>query len=312
VKTGTIRRIERERTIARLDERLPMAWVCRNQSSEAIPSLTWMNHGPVDSFHPDVEHPVLGMVASQQDPALSQVLTLARAGARVYLLVPEGWGRQQKIEPEFLQSPSVLLRRVSHVPTSAILTAAGARVWLGGPWSLRLDEQQAESLRQAFLRLFWHEAFEESWTGDKQLFWNVACERPFDVPEVPVNAAVRIGADLRLQRDMRGAHVHLASNEVPTVAPQKLWFRPGPEHHDKLVKLVRQGTEVVGQDSGLPDMIVHEGGGEMVVSAAKSRLRITLNSGQAVDAKKVLSRDTSWSFRVDLRLGDESFRKAEF
>lgn len=310
MKSGLIRPLECSRLLDRADERLSMAWVGQSKTNESPPSLQWLQHGHVDPLRQVEQRPVLAMLKSHAEPAFAELLAVARTGARVYLLVPETWS--PKMDPQLLQSPYVFIRRIADIPASAILTSSGGRVWLGGSWSLRLNEQQAITLRQTFLRLFWHEAFEEAWTGEKQLLWRVARDRPFEVPELDSHAPLRVGPNERLQMDVRGACVHFVSHEVPAQIPRKLWFRAGPEHQDKLARLVRQGTEVVWQDLGLPDIVVHENTGEMVVSSSKFRMRIGLDSQQAADARRILDSAASWSFQVDLRIGDPSLRKATF
>lgn len=312
MKNGLIRPLECSRLFDRADERLPMAWVGQNKTNETFPRLQWLQHGHVDPFRQVENQPVLALIQSAAEPVFAELLALARAGARVYLLVPEAWPDQQRLETQLLQSPYVFIRRVADIPASAILTSSGGRVWLGGPWSLRLNEQQALALRQTFLRLFWHEAFEEAWTGEKQLLWRVARDRPFDVPELDSDAPLRVGPNERLQMDVRGACGHFVSYEVPAQFPRKLWFRAGSEHQDKLARMVRQGTEVVWQDIGLPDIVVRENTGEMVVSSAKSRMRIGLDAQQAADTSRILDFAASWSFQVDLRIGDPSLRTATF
>lgn len=312
MKSGLIRPLECSRLLNRADERLSMAWIGQSKPNASMPNLQWLQHDHADSFRQVEQRPVLALLKSQADPAFAELLALARAGVRVYLLVPEAWTDQQKLDPPLLQSPYVFIRRIADVPASALLTSSGGRVWLGGPWSLRLNEGQSISLRQTFLRLFWHEAFEEAWTGEKQLLWRVARDRPFDVPEVDSQAPLRISQNERLQMDVRGACVHFVSNEVPAQIPRKLWFHAGPKHQDKLARLVRQGTEVVWHDIGLPDVIVRENAGEMLVSSAKSRMRIVLDAQQAENAKRILDFAASWSFQVDVRIGDPSLRTATF
>lgn len=312
MKSGLIRPLECIRLLNRADESLPTAWVGQNNTNASMPRLEWLQHGHIDPMRETEQRPVLVSLKSQNEPVFGELLELARAGVRAYVLVPEAWGNHEKVEPLLLQSPFVLIRRMAALPASGILTSNGGRVWLGGPWSLRLNGQQSIALRQTFLRMFWHEAFEEAWTSGKQLVWRVVRDRPFDVPELDAHAPLRVGPSERLQMDVRGASMHLASSEVPAGVPRKLWFCAGAEHHDKLAKLVRQGTEVVWQELALPDIVARENSGELVVSGPKARMRIVLDAQQATDAKRILDLAGSWSFRVDVRIGEPSVRASTF
>jgi len=257
--------------------------------------------------------PVLVMLGSDDDAVFKELLAQASTGARVYVLVSPTWGTDVPIDPQLLHASKVLIRRIPELPASAIHTARGARLWLGGPWSLRLDDAQAAAFRQVFLRLFWHEATEEAWTaGGKQPRWRVAGERPFDVPEVSRNASVRLASDARLEMDKRGALVHLTGGSIPDVAPRKLWFPAGGDHHDGIAKLVQSESEVVWDDRGLPDMVVRDQGGEVLLPGTRARLRIMLTPGQTSDATRILEAQARWTFGVDLRIGESSLRSASF
>jgi hypothetical protein len=230
----------------------------------------------------------------------------------VYALVGPGWGKDQA-DSQVLQAPRVLVRRLAEVPASAVHAGTEARLWIGGGFILRLDPTQAEALRQTFLRLFWHEATEEAWSGGRQFVWRPARERPFDVPEVPASASVRWEpADARLSGDARGALMHVSGGAPPDSAPRRLWFPAGPEHHDRLAKLVQAGAEVLWADRGLPDLQVNGGAGEMLLPGTRGRLRVRLTTQQAPEMARLLEAPRAWQFQANVRLGDASHRAAQF
>lgn len=309
---GPIRRFPRERVESRVKESLPCAWVWQNLPAQPISGLTWMTQINAQPFRADSNAPVLVMLGANNDAVYKELLVHAASGARVYLLVPEHWGTSEKTDPQLLHASKVLIRRAAEVPASAIVTSAGARVWLGGPWNLHLSDEQASALRQSFLRLFWHEGFEEAWTGEKQLLWRVARDRPFDVPEMSRHASVRVGPDVRSEMDKYDAFVHLMGGILPNVMPRKLWFPAGPEHHEQLGKMVQKGTEVLWADRGLPDIVVNSHGAEVVLPGSRARMRIVLTSDQASDAQRILEARAPWSFGVNVRMGESALRAATF
>lgn len=256
---------------------------------------------------------MLVMLGSNDDAVFKELLEQASAGARVYVLVSPAWDEGGRVDPQLLHASKVLIRRIPEVPSSAIQTANGSRLWLGGPWSLRLDDTQSAALRRVFLRLFWHDAIEEAWTGGKQLLWRVAAERPFDVPDVSRNAPVRlVGSDARLEIDMRGALVHLTGGSLPDATPRKLWFPAGADHHNRLAKLVRDRAEVVWDDRGLPDFAIGANGAEVLLPGTRARMSVMLMPEQTADVTRILEAPARWNFGVDVRIGDPALRSAKF
>jgi hypothetical protein len=240
------------------------------------------------------------------------LLAHAAAGARVYALVGPEWGKGQ-VDSQVLQAPRVLIRRVAEVPASAVHSGTEARLWIGGGFILRLDPTQAEALRQTFLRLFWHEATEEAWSGGPQFVWRPARERPFDVPEAPASASVGWEpADARLSGDARGALTHVSGGLPPNGAPRRLWFPAGPEFHDRLAKLVQAGAEVVWADRELPDLQVNGDAGEVLLPGTRGRLRVRLTAQQAPEVARLLEAPPTWRFQTNVRLGEASHRDAQF
>jgi hypothetical protein len=256
--------------------------------------------------------PVLVMLHADHPHALAELLARGEVGERVYVLAPSGWG-QSTIDPQLAACSRVLIRRVPEVPASGVLKQSETRLWMGSsaggkaPWSLRLDAEQAETFRSLFLRLFWHEAADEAWTGTRQLSFRPASERPFDVPALPRTAPLRLlGPDAALDVDPRGALVHLTGGSPPGVAPRRLWFPPGGDHHDHLARLLREGSEVLWDPQDLPDLAVGARGAAALLPGSRGRLRIELNAAQAADVARVLEQPAAWRFEAGVRLGDHA------
>jgi hypothetical protein len=308
---GPIQRTVRHRVEERGDARLPMAWIGGAAGQSGWTDGAWLTrtkgHTALVS---DV--PVLMLLGQGSEDAHGELLAHAAAGARVYALVGSGWG-EEPADNKVLQCPRVLVRRLSEAPATAALIGTEARLWIGGGFVLRLDTAQAEALRQTFLRLFWHEANEEAWSGGRQFMWRPARERPFDVPEVPAAASVRCEpADAGLTGDLRGALVHLRGGPPPATAPRRLWFPAGPDHHERLAKLVQAGVEVYWTDRGLPDLQVNGGAGELLLPGTRGRLRLRLTVQQAPEVARLLEATPAWRFQANVRLGEEGHRSAHF
>lgn len=328
VMAGSIGRVSRERVERRDDARLPSAWIGDAGHADGIvgtgsvTDLSWLqrdaHHEPAAADH---DSPVLAMLASpSSSAAMADLLAHGEAGARVYVLVPAGWGKgatggamEGATHERLLTCAKVLLRRVPEVPATGVHRAGGAWIWLGSepggpaPWRLRLTPAQAASFRQVFLRSFWHEATEEAWTGTRQLAFRAAGARPFDVPELPRSAPVRLAPpDATLERDPRGCLLHLVSGSPPGAAPRRLWYPAGGAHHDRLARHVRDGAEVVCGDLALPDLAIGRDGGEALLPGRRARLRIALTAEQAADVAHILEQPAAWRFQVDVRLGDHA------
>ncbi|MCU0657354.1 MAG: hypothetical protein MUF64_19470 [Polyangiaceae bacterium] len=308
---GPIQRTARHRIDPRGDARLPTAWV-----TEAAGHATWMDGAWLTRLPrrmaPASNAPVLVLLGSDSEEARAELLAHAGAGARVYALVGPGWGKDQA-DNQLLQAPRVLVRRLSEVPASAVQVGSEARLWIGGGFVLRLDPTQTEAFRQTFLRLFWHEATEEAWSGGRQFVWRPARERPFDVPEVPTSAPVRWEPpDARLTGDLRGALLHLSAGLPPDTAPRRLWFPAGPGHHERLAQLAQVGVEVQWTDRGLPDFLVNGGAGEVLLPGTRGRLRLRLSANQAPEVVRLLEAPPAWRFQANVRLGEPNHRTAKF
>lgn len=182
----------------------------------------------------------------------------------------------------------------------------GATHGAGAPWCLRLDAPQANALRHIFLRLFWHDAVDEGWTGGKQLTFRPPAERPFDVPRLVSTATVRlVAANTRLET-VRGGFVHLTSGSPPTATPERLWTPASGDHHEALARLRRDGAEVAWTSRDLPDLVVGKVAGAALLPGSRARMHIELNAAQIGDAVRLLSQSPSWRFGVDVRLGDHA------
>ncbi|MCX4242516.1 hypothetical protein [Paraliomyxa miuraensis] len=299
--------------VERHDQRLATAWVRTERAPTPALAGRWLTHEGEPtrrSTEPDPEGPVLVMLGSSSSPAMAEFLAYGRSGARVYVLAPSWW---EPTAPALRGCPKVLVRRVAEVPVSAVLTVHGARVWMGStvggptPWALRLDDEQAAALRQLFLRAFWHDAIDETWTGPKPPRLRAAATRPFDVPDPPARAAVRlVDANTILEAFTREQHVHLNGGEPPTTRLRRLWIPPGGSHHAQLAHLVREGATVAWDELGLPEVATDGRSGIVLLPGARHRLRIELSPPQAAELAARLDEPGAWSFGLDLRLGDHT------
>ncbi|MEQ8843592.1 MAG: hypothetical protein RIB58_01960 [Phycisphaerales bacterium] len=308
---GPIQRMVRHRVDSRADARLPTAWIGGAAVQPTWTDGTWLSR-TLGRAAPTGAAPVLVLLGNGSEDACAALLAHAAAGARVYALVGPGWGKEQD-DSQVLQTPRVLVRRLAEVPATAVHAGTEARLWIGGGFILRLDPTQAEALRQTFLRLFWHEATEEAWSGGRQFVWRPARERPFDIPEVPASASVRWEPpDARLNGAARGALMHVSADLPPDQPPRRLWFPAGPDHHERLAKLAQAGVEVMWADRGLPDLQVIGGDGEALLPGTRGRLRVRLTAHQAPEVARLLEAQPAWQFQLSVRLGDADHRAAQF
>lgn len=308
---GAIRRTVRHRTEQRNDEHLPTVWIGGATGASAWTDGAWLTRSSARLVG-EADAPVLVLLANQGEDPLPELLAHAGAGARVYVLVGPGWGKNQADSQE-LQAKHVLIRRIPEVPASAVLVGREARLWIGGGFVLRLEAAQAEALRQNFLRLFWHEATEEAWSGGAQLAWRAVHERPFDVPEIPPSASVRWEPpDAGLANHAHGALLLLNAGPPPDTKPRRLWFPAGPDHHDRLARLSQAGVEVMWTDRALPDLLVAGDGGEVLLRGTRGRLRLRLTSNQAEEVRRLLDEPPAWRFHTQIRLGEAEHHSARF
>ena len=308
--TGPIQRIARERLEQRQDAELSAAWVSVEHTPPAPAGGQWLSE---DDSHPGVDHsdaPVLIMFSRPAGPAYQALLAHGQAGARVYVLAPAGW---EPTDSAVARCPKVLIRRLSEVPVSGVHTPSGAHLWMGAdvgdssPWRLRLVPEQASAFRQVFLRLFWHEATDEAFSGGKGLDFRAAGSRPFDVPELTRTSPVRlVEPTAKLSPVGEGGLIHLTTTSPPAGQPVCLWLPPSGDHHEALANLVRDGAQVRWRDRSLPDLVIQGSSGTALLPGSKRRLRIELTREQAADAAAVLEQPGCWSFRESIRLGDHA------
>lgn len=311
---GKISRLAQEHVERRDHVRVPTAWI----GAEAAPGMRrggtpWLCHVDEAGEIAAARGPVLVMLGGEGAGPTSALLAHAEAGERVYVLSASGWD-PRAAHARLRSSPRVLLRRVPQLAVSGILTSLGAWLWVGdrggadARWRLRLDDEQAEALRQSFLRLFWHAAIDEAWTGAQPPVFRPARERRFEVPEPSSRAPIRIvHADAVLDLDAPAELVHLAGGEPPSGSPRRLWLPPSGSHHDRLASLVRGGAEVRWIDRGLPDVAIGAQRGVMLLpGAGGQRWRIALNREQAGATAALLEQPGAWRFEINVRLGDHA------
>ncbi len=311
MRSGPIERMPRHRVDSRRDHVLPTAWVRTEGVGLSRTGGAWLVHSATPQLGAG-EEPLLAMLGRDPDAAAAVVVEAARSGRRTYVLVGPGWAGGETAK-QLAKAPRVLLRRVPEVPASAIHCDGEAQLWLGGGYGLRLDATQAANLRQTFLRLFWHDATEESWSGEPQLIWRAAKDRPFDVPDVPSSALLRIvDSSAQLPSPSSNGVLHRMEGLPPERPPRRLWCPAGPNHHNRLAALARAGTAITWQERGLPDILVEPASGEVLLPGSQGRLRVALTSDQRRAVLGILERDGSWVFRAGVRIGDDAHRQAQF
>lgn len=317
MNSGPIRPISHGHVVERRDERLPTAWIGGvDPPVRATRGAALAREAESPTAPPQGNTPVLVMLASDHPAATRAILHAADAGARVYVLAPPRWGAA-KSDPGLAsrRRATVLIRRTPDIPATAVLGGGVAWLWFGSshagpaPWRLGLDAHQAAALRQLFLRLFWHHAIDEAWTGAADLAFRPVGEQPFDVPDLPDGAPVRLlSGSPSLGAGPRGALVHLTAGEPPAEGPKRLWCIPSGEHHPRLLNLLRGGCEIVAGALDLPDLFVAGSTGRALLSGAHGRLAVDLNATQVADAARILGGEPAWRFAADVRLGDHADR----
>lgn len=308
---GPIRRSVQHRIERRDDARLPTAWIRGTSVPSTWADGAWLMRTSA-RLAGEADAPVLVLLGNEGEGARAELLAHVSAEGRVYVLVGPGWGRDET-DSHLLQAKNILVRRIPEVPASAVLVGREARLWIGGGFVLRLDTTQSEALRQNFLRLFWHDATEEAWYGGQRFEWREAGERPFDVPEITLSASVRWEPpEARLANDAHGALLLLNAGPPPDTKPLRLWYPPGPDHHDRLAWLRQEGVDVMWTDRGLPDLLVTPDGGELLLRGTRGRLRLRLTSNQAGEVRRLLDEPPAWQFQTNVRLGEADHQSARF
>jgi len=317
MNAGPIRPITHSHAVDRRDQRLPTAWIGGGDPPvRATRGAALAREAESPAAPPQGSTSVLVMLASDHPAATRAILHAADAGARVYVLAPPWWG-EVKSDPGLAsrRRATVLVRRAPDIPATAVLGGGVAWLWFGpfhagpAPWRLALDPHQVTALRHLFLRLFWHHAVDETWTGAADLAFRPAGERPFDVPDLPDDAPVRLlSGSPPLDAGPRATLMHLTSGEPPLAGPRRLWFIPSGAHHPRLLGLLRDGCEIVAGALDLPDLFVADGAGRALLPGVHGRLAVDLNAAQAADAARILGGEPAWRFAADVRLGDHADR----
>jgi hypothetical protein len=291
----------------RRDVQLPPVWVQDAHAPQSTVQTEWIARADANPEQ-HAGGPVLIMLAAPSEATLQSVLAYGQAGARVYVLAPSSW---QPKDRHLVRCPTVLIRRTSEgVPASGLHTPNRAFVWMGDrvestPWKLWLDEPQAVAFRQVFLRLFWHEAKDEAYSGGKQFSFRQAGARPFDVPEPLSTAPICLVSEAALPTPNDGL-LHLTQPRPPTGKPSCLWMPPTGTLHRPLSSLLEAGASVRWQDRALPEFATDGQSGTILLPGAQERLHIKLNPEQANDAAALLEESGLWSFRGNVRLGDHA------
>jgi hypothetical protein len=308
---GTIQKIDQEEQ-RRCDRRLPTAW--RSEAPAARPPQPpgpCLRAGEVTVAPLGADEAALVTLGAHHGEARGAVAALAASGARVYVLAqaPKDKAEAAPAIPE----GQLLARRTPSALMTSIYTPREAWVWIGGGVALRLDDKQAAALRHLFLRGFWYEATEERFEQTASAKWQAPLARPFDVPEVPPEALARwadAGDDLRADA-APDVTLHLASGAPPAATVKALWLPAGPAWHKELARLHAAGAEIRWEERDLPDLLLREGGGELLMTGAR-RLRLRLNGQQADALGALLGARASWRFQVDVDIQAPALRGASF
>lgn len=308
---GPITKISRENAVDRSKEKLPSVWVKSQAGSKPVLDLKHFGSPAAPLVQANPTSPVLIMLGEHDLAVYQTLLIQAKTGARVYVLVGQGWSKGQG-DKELLACPTVLIRKIPEVPVTGLFANDRAALWIGPKGSLSLDPQQSAAFRHLFLRLFWHQATEEAWTGAEKLSWRSAQERPFDVPELGAGGPLQLApANASLEPKGEKALYHSTSSSAPVTPFRRLWIKPNSGHHSELAKLAGKGTEIVWDDLGLPEVLVERDRGEILLPGSTHRLKVVLDQEQTVELTSLLKQQqTQWCFRLEQVLGDECLSNA--
>lgn len=305
-QTGKIRPITQTRIKYRGDQVIPSAWIENSLTkSWTPPNSTWLYHESTLPTRPATANaPVLVFLTEKTGKAFDSVIAHIISGERVYILVPDGWTPPN--QPELMKATNVFFRQIDAVPASAIITPQMSYLWLTKQWCLKLGHQQSLSLRQLFLRLFWHEATREAWIENNKIIWRSPADRPADIPMLRTDAHLRpesTNASWSTQLD--SAIMLLNSNQrLPDAAPKELWLPPCGNRHEALTALVNQNTAIAWNDFDLPDLVIHndQNNGEILLNTDNGKLRIRLTTEQSQEISNLLNYNAPWSFDVNIPL----------
>lgn len=308
---GPIGRYPNSRKQPRQDVLLQSAWVSHETRVSTATKGEWLRSTNDWNLASNNE-PLLVMLGKEGKAVREWLISLPYTGIRIYALVgPDDGGLA--VDSGIQEMPNLLIRRVTEVPASAIITKGGGVVWLSDGLTARLDHSQSASLRHCFLRLFWHDATDEAWSVSGQLTWRKTLGRPFDVPVLPANGAIRLEShSSQLAANTRGDIIHLQSGVPPELPPRRLWFRAGPDHHERLSRLSEAGAEIIWAESDLPDTKIANDSSEVLLPGKKARLRIILNNEQKAEMSAILDTKATWRFHTGLRIGSPELSSSKF
>jgi hypothetical protein len=284
---------------------LETAWLIRDHVNASPASTTLLCDArtavPIHSGQPTL------VILSETVPAVTESATAAiRSGNRVYALAPTGWDITDWLHD--VPSHAMLIRRVAQAPVAAVLSGDQGWLWMGqhgqGEWRLALEVEQVAAIRLAFLELFWNHAVDEAWPAKGTMRWHARSDAPFDVPRPVSSVAARLDiGDARLPEPGAGGLVYSSDGHLPDGSAARAWVRPSGERHDQLAALVRQGTDIVWSDLGLPTCAT---GAYSTVLPRTSRwsLRVTLTMRQANALAAILRQEPSATFQTAIGLGD--------
>lgn len=296
------------RSVDRRDERLPTAWI-RGADTQAPDTKTLVCDASAPIAWSDDAKVVIVMLSGRCASAERALDDALVAGARVYLIAPEGWG-EGALKGPFARSPKAqaLVRRVARTPATAVWTSERAWIWFGDnaaepAWRMRLDATQSAALRLACLRLFWHHGIDEGFNRDGAIAFRACGERPFDVPEARDDAAVRITEGV-LPRYEGGPDALVYTDSVSTLPTRaaRVWCPPSGADHQALAQLAERGAEVVWAPRALPRCFVGPTGAFVTPMSPRWSMTVKLSPDQAADLSAILRAPTEWRFQRNATL----------
>jgi len=305
--TGRIGPVALERIVDRGSTVIPTGWI-RSRTRGVTP-----RSGPLLRSSPPLGGyaPILVMLASKcPDELAGRIVEHARAGRRIYILAHGEWGADELAkELASMRQALVYVRRADGPPASALLCADVERaVWYAdGRWGMEPDQSQAECLRLAFLRLFWHHALDEGWNEGKGSFtFRAPRERPFDIPSLPPSAEVRLlepsHPDATISSLKYPRVVVEPSGLIPDHVRELLVIPPSGENHESLREACLRQVQIGWIDVGLPPSAWTDDGAFVLLGEAAWRLRVRLNQTQASALRAKIPTDFEWNFQREVKL----------
>ncbi len=332
---GAITEIELTEKMDRSSTRVSMAWV-RTASSQPKKGAPWQlalsqpsNSNRIVPFcliGEDWKAPTsvrfpwgetfLAMLGPRPpSDIIEAMLDAADQGARVYLLASPGFasdGNGPGLRDR--KSARVLVRRVDGLPCSAWLSHRGkeADIFLGADqkmpprWRLTLSPNQAEAFYRIFLHLFWHEAEDESFTGEGPLKFHAPSERPFDAPRPGPRSCIRLHSEGEEPWPRKGQVMVVRRGEIPDLQGMNVVLTPpGGIGQKNLAAKVSRGVNVAWEETWLPDLVWEDSGASLKLESAKYRLVLDLDERQTSALGQLLQtalEQPTWRFQLDIPL----------